>query len=360
MPLFGRPKRYLGIDIGTASLKVVEIEDIGRRAKLSTYGSIDLPLDIIKSGAREVIVRVSDALKELIRRAGVTTDKATSALPGFSVFTTVIELPKMPEKELASAIRYEAEKYIPSPLEETVLDWEIVGETEAEITPKEGEGRKKVLMSRILLTAASKSLVSRYTEIFKNAGLDLESLETEAVALVRSLVGEDTTPLLLIDMGATATDICLVEDASPRLTRSIDIGGNAITRSIAKSLSIKPERAEQFKKDFGLKGGLAEGALEERVPQAIIAILDDIVKEIRHACNLFYNKGGRRIEKVILTGGGAKLTGLPEYLNSLLGVKVLIGNPWARVEYPEELRPLLLELGADFAAAVGLAMRNIY
>lgn len=359
MQLFRKPKKYLGCDIGTASLKVVELENVGGRAKLSTYGSIDLPLDIIKSDAREVITRVSGALKELIRATGVTADRAISALPGFSVFTTVIELPKMPDQELASAIKFEAEKYIPSPIEETVLDWEVVGETEAEITPKEGGEKKKVLMSRILLTAASKGLVSRYMEIFKKAGLDLESLETEAVALVRPLVSDDTSPLLLIDMGATATDICLVEDASPRLTRSIDVGGNAITRSIAKSLNIKPERAEQFKKDFGLEGRL-NGALSERVPQAIRAILDEIVKEIRHSCNLFYNKGGRRIEKVILVGGGAKLQGFPKYLNSLLGVKVFIGNPWKRVEYPKELEPLLLEFGPDFAVAIGLAMHNIY
>lgn len=351
-------KKHLGIDIGTASLKVVELEAIGGRAKLSTYGSIDLPIDIIKASGRETIVQISNALKELIKAAGVTADRATSALPGFAVFTTVIDLPKMPETELSSAIKYEAEKYIPSPIEDVVLDWEVVGEQEAEIAVKGGE-RQKAVMSRILLTAASKNLVSRYMEIFKNAGLVLESLETEAVALVRALVGEDRSPCLTIDMGATATDICLVEDGSPRLTRSIDLGGNAVTRSIAKSLNIRVERAQQFKKDFGLKGqGI--GGLEEKVPQAIRSIVDEIVKEIRQACNLFYNKGGRRIEKVILAGGGAKLTGLSVYLNSLLGVPVYLGNPWARVLYPEELKPLLLDLGPDFAGAVGLAMRNIY
>lgn len=359
MPLFRKPKRHLGVDIGTASLKVVELEEIGGRAKLSTYGAIDLPIDIIKASGRETIIQITNALKELIKAAGVTADRATSALPGFAVFTTVIDLPKMPQAELASAIKYEAEKYIPSPIEDVVLDWEVVGESEAEVTLRGGE-RQKAIMSRILLTAASKNLVSRYMEIFKNAGLILENLETEAVALVRALVGEDRSPLLLIDMGATATDVCLVEDASPRLTRSIDLGGNAISRSIAKSLNIRIERAQQFKKDFGLKGGVPSGALEERVPSAILSILDEIVREIRQACNLFYNKGGRRIEKVILTGGGAKLTGLSTYLNSLLGVPVYLGNPWARVLYPEELKPLLLDLGPDFAGAVGLAMRNIY
>jgi type IV pilus assembly protein PilM len=358
MQFFRKPvKKHLGVDIGTASLKVVELEDMGGRAKLSTYGSIDLPLDIIKSDSREVIVQISGALKELIKAAGVTADRATSALPGFSVFTTVIDLPKMPETELAQAIKYEAEKYIPSPIEDVVLDWENVGEQEAEIVLK-GE-KKKAMMSRILLTAASKNLVAKYMEIFKNVGLSLESLETEAVALVRALVGEDTSPLLLIDMGATATDICLVEDTSPRLTRSIDLGGNAVTRSIAKSLNIKPERAQQFKKDFGLKG-ITGVSLEEKVPQAIRAVIDDIVREIRHACNMFYNKGGRKIEKVILTGGAAKLSGLSQYLNSLLGVPVYLGNPWARVLYPEELKSILLDLGPDFSGAVGLAMRNIY
>ncbi|GAG84091.1 unnamed protein product, partial [marine sediment metagenome] len=239
--------------------------------------------------------------------------------------------------------------YIPRPVSEMIIDWEIVERVK-------GEGKGEIKNYKVLITAAPKNLVNRYVQIFSKAGLKLESLETEAFALTRSLVGSDKSPILIIDMGATATDIEIIYNSSPILTKSINFGGNVISQSIANSLNINLERAEQFKKDFGL----AQDKLGGQIPHAIRPAIEEIVREIKQTFNLFYNKGGKRIEKVILTGGSAKLPGFDKFLRGYLGIEVYIGDPWARVICPEELGPILSEIGPDFAVAIGLAMREIY
>ena len=346
MGLFSKNK-YLGVDIGTASLKAVELENVGGKAKLSTYGLTKLPNDIIRSSSDQVIDSLAEALRQIVDKANISTRKAITALPGFAVFTFTFDLPVMPEKDIDQAVRYEAEKYVPRDITEMIIEWEKVEET------KDQSGNTK---NKILLTAAPRNLIDRYVQIFSKAGLKLESLETEAFALTRSLVGTDKSPVLIIDMGATATDVEIIDNGTPILTRSINFGGNAITQSIATSLNISFERAEQFKKDFGL----SQKQMEGQIPQAVRPVVERIVKEIKQTFKLFYNKGGRRIEKVILTGGSAKLPDFDKFLKKLLGINVYIGNPWARVVYPEELGEMVMDIGPDFAVAVGLAMRDIY
>lgn len=338
-------KKYLGVDIGTASLKAVELENDNGKARLSTYGLTKLPNDIIRSSSEKVIEDLAGALREIVDKANISAKKATTALPGFAVFTHSFDLPRIPENEISKAVLYEAEKFLPRDITEMIIDWEIVEKPNS-----------KTEKNKILLTAAPKNLVNRYTKIFKIAGLNLESLETEAFALARSLVGTDKSPVLIIDMGATATDVEIIDHGSPLLTRTVNFGGNAITQSIAGSMNIVFDRAEQFKKDFGL----AQDKLGGQVPRAIQPVVEAIVKEIKQTFNLFYSQGGRKIEKIILTGGSAKLFDFDKFLEKLLGINVYVGNPWARVSYPEELEPMVKEIGPDFAVAIGLAMREIY
>jgi type IV pilus assembly protein PilM len=363
MALFGKKQSYLGIDLGTSSMKVVELRSEGGRPKLVTYGYVEESTDLIKNDSPQALARIVAILRQILSQAHATSEKAIAALPSFAVFTSIISLPAMSEKDLLAAVRWEAKKFVPMPLEEMILDWRVIREPAKEEPPKSQQPTqaigtadvKKPKDMKVLLTAAPKTLVKRYVDIFKTADLQLVSLETEAFALERSLIGNDPSPVMIIDIGAIATDISVIVRGIPILNRSIDVGGETITKSIMNSLSIDRDRAEQFKRDFGMSADQSN----QQVPHTIEFIMSSIVNETRYCLNLYQGQGARSVEKIILSGGSAFLPQLPEYLARVLNLKVFIGDPWARVVYPTELKATLQEIGPRFSVAIGLAMRNI-
>ncbi len=367
MALFSSKKSFLGVDFGTLSIKIVELELEKGRPKLVTYGYIEEAINIVKSDKDEDRVRTITILKSLLKEAHTTTNKVVAALPPYAVFSSIIALPMMPNKDLASAVRWEAKKFVPMPLEEMILDWKIIKEGEVapeKPIPKKPERlgervvtpEKKTKNLQILLTAAPKNLVKRYLDTFKQSELQLVSLETEAFAIERSLVGEDKSAVMLIDIGALGTHISVVSDGVPVLNRSIDIGGATITKAIADSMNIDLGRAEQFKRDVGMSIGPGGNG---QIPKTIGFVISSIVNEIKYCFNIYQNQESKAIEKIILAGGSSFLIQLPEYLSKELNIKVVIGDPWSRIVYPVDLEPVLKEIGPKFAVAVGLAMRNL-
>lgn len=395
MNLFSKTKSYLGVDIGTSSIKIVELADQSGRPRLVTYGYIDWPTNIIKSNASETRGKIIYLIKAICQKANTKSRKAITALPSFSTFSSIINLPQMPKKDLSSAVLWEAKKFVPMPIEEVVLDWKIIKGDSWDKIPKtlpadnptkseaednessrpQGETKKNI---RILLTAAPKNLIRKYIEIFKDTGLELLGLETESFALGRSLIGYDSPPVMIIDLGAVATDIIIIEKSIPLLTRSIDIGGATITKSIMNTLNVSEGRAEQFKRDIGVPGivsvletednsrleklswpGLGASRKSGGVPRVIREGLDVLLSEIRYSLDLYHNQSKSRVERIILSGGSAFLPHLVEYFSQSLALKVYIGDPWSRVMYPLELKLTLEELGPRFALAIGLAMREI-
>ncbi len=347
MGLFGigDKKTYLGIDIGSTSIKLVELEEQKGVPVLLTYGYAERALkDVISGSSQEILTKVANLLKKVYTKAGVEGYKAVTALPNFSVFTSVITVPVMKKKDLKSAVRWEAKKVVPMPINQVVLDWRIINSFK---TSKKGKKNY-----RILLTAASKKLVKRYVEIFKQANLELLSLETESFALSRSLLGKSKETTMVIDISALTTDIIIIEDGVPALNRSIDVGGVTISRAIANSLHIDFKRAEQFKRDIGMGG-------DSKIPQVIQGILDPVVDEMNYSMKLYREQSDKKIEKVILSGGSAYLPNLPSFFSEVLNKRVIIGDPWARVAYPNEMKPALQEVAPRFTVAVGLALREI-
>lgn len=366
------PQSFIGIDIGGASLKLVELKNEKGRPKLVTYGYIERATQLLKVDNAEAKQRIVDTLKKVMEKAKVTTSQVVAALPSYTVFSSIITLPEMKDKELEAAVRWEAKKIVPMPLEKMILSPEVLenyedhanipsqnGITSTASNPETAVAQVKTKpkkYKKILLTAAPSDLVSHYIDIFKLAGLNLVKLETEAFAMERSLVGHDRAPILLVDIGATTTNITVVVASVPVINRSIDLGGQTITKTIASSLNIDPDRAEQFKRDFGLIPSAATG---NQIPKRIEFMVSSVVNEIRYVLNLYHNQSTARIEKIILTGGSAWLPNLPQYLSQVLNTKVIIGDPWARIIYPVELKPVLSEIGPRMSVAVGLAMREI-
>ncbi len=352
MSAFTPKQSFLGIDIGTSSIKAVQLGDDNGRPRLMTYGYIEQSTDIVKSEAAADQQVVINALKTLMREAKVSTSRVIAALPSFTVFSSIISLPLMTRKELNSAVRFEAKKFVPMPIDELVLDWKLLKES----SPSGQAAERAPKNLRVLITAAPKSLVKRYIDMFKMAGLQLDNLETEALALERSLVGSDPSPAMIVDIGATATDIAIMVDGIPLINRSIDVGGETITKTIGQSLTIDRDRAEQFKRDFGLS---THQQNVSQVPKTIEFVISSIINEIRFVLNLYRNQRAGPVEKIILAGGSAFLLNLPAYIEKTLSIKTFIGDPWARIVYPTDLQPVLQEIGPRFAVAIGLAMREI-
>jgi len=422
MDLFKKQESYLGVDIGSSSIKVVELVKKGDVPQLVTYGYTEEQTDIIKGGSKESQTKTSALLRAVCEKAHVSTKKSLAALPNFFVFSSIINLPSNTDKkELESAINWEAKKFVPLPLEEVVLDWKVLngeGMVANKIIPgKEGEKKPKPPPQNpipknpddahktppmstktnnppdksqtieppyknnknnknktsdnldILLTAAPRNLVKKYVDICEGAGLKLLSLETESFALSRSLLGVNPRPVVIIDMGALVSDVLVMEKGIPVLSRSVDVGGHTITQSVMNVLNVDANRAEQFKRDFGapLNVGLnklanvgsSKAASTTGVPRAISTVLDGLVQEIRYSLDLYQNQTSKQVEKVMLSGGSAFLPNFTNYLSSALSLPVYIGNPWDRVSYPTELKPILESLAPRLAVAVGLAMREI-
>ncbi len=361
MGLFSRKKSYLGIDVGTASIKVVELTaGPNRTPRLVTYGRAEYTGDVMKVDAERDLQRIVATLKAICQQARTTTNRACAALPTFTVFSSVITLPAMSEKELAAAIRWEARKFVPLPLEEMILDWKFLG---SGIQAPAGDGKAvddqakpKPKNTRVLLTAAPQNVVKKYLGVFKGADLELLSLETEAFALERSLVGGAKEVVMVVDIGAVTTDICVIEDGIPILNRSIDVGGLTMTKAIAHNLNVDLKRAEQFKRDIGLN---ATSVSAGGIPRTIEGTISPVINEIKYNFSLYQSQSTRPIEKIVLTGGSSFLPQLPQYLEGLFQVKVYVGDPWARVSYPVELKPVLDEIGPQFSTAIGLAMRPL-
>ena len=160
---------------------------------------------------------------------------------------------------------------------------------------------------------------------------------------------------MIVDIGSTSTDICLIEKSVPVLNRGLDIGGYNITKSISDSLNVSFERAEQFKLDFGIRMQEQQAG----IPDAIRDSLQPIINEIQYVFELYQNQGSVSVDRILLSGGSAFLPNLTTYLSRLLKIPVYIGNPWDRVVYPLDLKPVLEGIGPHMAVVIGLAMRNL-
>lgn len=356
-----KKNNYLGVDLGSASIKIVELEAVKGVPRLVTYAYVDQLFNWMQNDSVEELGRAAGTLKALIQQSKAGATKAMAALPSFAVFSSLISLPEMNKKDLEAAIQWEAKKIIPLPLEEVILDYKILDKKntsgdnftnvttkiENEIAPDVKEGKNL----RILLTAAPKKLVHKYLQIFKAADLDLIGLETESFAMGRSLIGRDPASVMILDMGSNTSDIMIFESGVPVLSRSVNYGGENITVAIAGSSGMNRAQAEQFKMD------LAASATEFS-PQ-IKEVLAAIINEIKYSLELYVNQNQKRVEKMIVTGGSSLLNGLSQYLEGQLGIRVFIGDPWARVSYPTEIKPLLDEIGPRFAVTIGVAMREI-
>lgn len=344
---FGNDNLYLGVDIGDSSLKMVELQKKNRKIQLSNYAFSE-NVSEVNFTKIEDINYLAQAILKVRQEAGITATKVTASLPTFAVFSSIINLSNVDKKNIVVAINEEAKKVIPLPLEEMILDWKVIPDENGKI-PSKGN-------MRVFITGSPKKLVRKYIDVFKKANLNLVSLETETFSLVRSLLGDDKSTVMVTEIGANSTDIFIVRESIPVLNRSLSVCASTITSALAEKLGMTYSQAEQFKLDLSISLG-AEST--DELPQLITKTIEPIVTEIQYLLDFYRSQNGGEIEKIILSGGGSMLLNLDEYLTKRLNIKVIVGDSWSRISYPEELKPVLSEIGAKLSVAVGLAMREI-
>ncbi len=355
-----RPSGYLGIDIGTANIKVVQLGLEKKKPTLQNYGVLGTkgrlelvsPIRAKARGLEMMDKEIVIMIKKILEEAKITARNVAVSIPGFASFATVIELPEMPEEEVEKAIPFEAKQYIPVPLSEVVLDWKIIDKK----IPGEVKDRKIPTQTKIqvLIVAVPKGTINRYTRVIEFCGLKLETLEIESFSLIRALIGNDPTPVAIVDIGARSTDINIVEASVVREVRNLEVSGIEFTRILSSGMSISFERAEKLKEQKGIIRD--EGS---QTAELIISAVDRIINEIEQMKNSYLRKYKVKLQKVILSGASARLLGLTSYMAEKLGIDVIIGDPFARITYPEALKPILIELGPSLAVAVGLALREL-
>lgn len=342
-------KIYLGLDIGFYSIKLVALTREGQRFKLVSLGSINSPQPGIVSDSEPELENVANSIKKLLSATKIEERSVVAALPESKVFTRVIDdLPYLTDSELSSAIRYAAEEFIPMPLSDVNLNWQVLSRS---------DGKNKDTKTVVLVVASPKNAVSKYVKVLTMANLNPKALETETIAVARSLVGNNpfSPATLIVHLGATTTDFTAISNALIWLTRSISTGGMALTRSLAQHFNFELNQAEEYKRVYGL----LEDQLEGKVYEALKPVADIIVGESRRVIQSFEVKYPQNpIKRVVLSGGGAKMPGLVIYFANSLGLEVQEADPWYSIIKDKALVPKLSQDASSYSVAVGLALRE--
>lgn len=334
-----------GLDIGSTTLKMVEVKKEGGKFRIVAAGLAPTPQPGVSSEAEKDVVAVSSAIKKLHQDARISSKEAMIALPESQVFSRVVELPRMNDNELAQAVPWQAEQFIPLPLEQVNLDWQVVAW---------GNNKKGGEKIKVLLVAAPLPLIQKYVRYVELAGFKVAGIETEIIASTRALISPDSLPTMLIDFGARTTNLAVVYKDYVLMTRSIQTAGEAFTRAVATSLSLTPAQAEEYKITYGL----GQTQLEGKVRKALAPIFEVVIIEIKKAIAFWKENEEQPVSLVILGGGSANLPEVAPFLTQSLGIEVQIGDPFSRLIQDEQVLGKLRPNAPLFVVAVGLAEKE--
>jgi type IV pilus assembly protein PilM len=315
-----------------------------------SLGHIPSPQPGIISDADIDMEAVGSALKKLVTeiKAPAASDVIFS-LPESRIFTRVVyDLPYLTDAELAQAIKYAAEEFVPMPIAEVNLNYQVIYRS-----PKKDANSRTI----VFVVASPKALVNKYIKILEKADLKPVAIETEMIASTRSIItGNPYAPTtLIIHLGTTTTNFAVVSEGLIFLTRSIGTGSLALTRVIAQSFDFELTQAEEYKKVYGL----LEDQLEGKLFQTLKPIMDVVSNEAKRVIQAHEMQNRQRsVKLVMLTGGGAKLPGVIKYFTNVLGLEVQESDPWLGVAIDPNLKSKLMSEGPSYVISAGLALRD--
>ncbi|MCX6759196.1 MAG: type IV pilus assembly protein PilM [Candidatus Nealsonbacteria bacterium] len=358
-------QQAFGLDISDLSLKIVKLKKNGRFFDLASFGETQIKPRVVKKGE----IRDQDKLAEIIKKAvrevkgeKLGTRNAVVSLSEEKAFLQVIQMPRLSEEDLKSAVIFEAENHIPLPIEEVYLDYQIISPL-----------RNHLDHLDVLIAAFPKKIIDSYVTCLKKANIKPIVLEIESLAISRALIKDETTtrPVLLIDFGANRSVFIIFAGCSVRFTFSIPVSSQSFTEVVSRAMKIDLIKAEKLKIKYGLEEKSTK--IGKEVFESLIPALTDLTEQIKkyldyyqtHAFHEHLPPNGKGIEKILICGGGAKLKGFTSFLSSELKIPVEIGNPWINILPPtvqpkEQMLIYEKEESLGYTTALGLALRGIY
>ena len=328
------------------SIKVVALSQNQENCFLDLIGEAKTPrLEWYKPGGKKAMEEVAKALKSLLKELKVDNRQVVASLPESEVVSRQVSLPPLKENEITDALKFEAETFVPYPLDQVSIDYEIMETDDA--------GRLTVFA-----IAARNDLIEAYVKLFKMVGLEMMALESPAVSVRRliSQMGVSAESVMMFDIGEKFSDIISFKKGNIFFARSLPIGGESITRAISVSLGLDMASAEEYKKAYGIR----EMELEGKIKNAIMPVFSSMAEEIRRAMALYTESFNKAVDFIMLSGGGAKMPGLAEELTRVLGVEVQVIAPFLKIDVSRVVAPIDLNLDAyRFSLATGLALRGL-
>lgn len=345
MKMFDSVGDFFSLDIGTTAIRIVQLSKSGNGWKLEKYASVPVDIKTSSSDSTEDQRRLSEVITTAIGQSGVHSKNVVLGIPSNRMFATVIELADMPAQELASTIKYQSEQYIPTSLDESKVDWAILGKS-----PKDPA------KNEILLASVANSFSEQRLDLIEGMGLNVVAIEPDSVALCRSLLTPAMTGgRLVIDFGDLTTDLIVALGDSPRLIRSIPTGLRTMVKAAAQNLNIQEQQAQQFITKFGLQADKLEG----QIARALEATMNQFVSEIVKSIKFFQTKYTETpVSEMLLSGYASSIPGFEEYVSQRVGLVAKKATPWQNVAVPQSDQTALMEVAAQFSVAVGLAQKG--
>lgn len=345
MSLLSGVSDFFGLDIGTTAIRLVELRGNGPAKQLLKYAYVPIDSRIALSDSKTDQQKLMQTVSELLSQAHMTTRNVAVGIPSQRVFTTLADFDRLPANEMAQAIHYQADSLIPTPVNESKIDWAVLADSPKDKTKVE-----------VLLSSVPNNFIEQRLDMLEAIGLNVIAFEPDNLALTRALLAPDgATPQMVLDIGNKSTDIVITMQGAPRLTRAIPTGVEAIIRSAAQNLNIDDKQAEQFVFKFGL----SKEKLEGQIYQAIIGTVDLLTSEIDKSIKFFQARYiDVKLDRIIVTGGASTLPEFPLHIANKFGLNVEIGNAWRNVTFAPERQNELLAISNSFGVAVGLAERT--
>ncbi len=336
---------FFGLDIGTTAIRMVELKGSGPAKTLHRYGQAAIDRRTASSDANPDQQRLAQSIKELMHQTGISSRNVAVGIPSNRVFTAVFDVDRLSPEELKKTLKYQADSMIPTLLDESKIDWAHIGDSPVDKTKVE-----------ILLSSVPNKLIEKRLDMLESIDLNVVAFEPDNLALVRSMLLPDAMePQMVIDIGSTSTDLVIVMNGAPRLTRAIPTGTEAFVKAATQNLGIDSAQAEQFVFKFGL----SKEKLEGQVHQAIISTVDLLVGELDKSIKFFQSRYvNTPVQRIVVTGGASTLPEFPLYIANKFGISVEIGNAWRNTVFPQNRQNELLSVSNYYGVAAGLAERN--
>ena len=333
MRIFKGMGDYFALDIGTKAIRVVQLTPQGDDSwSLLHAGYMAVDPKIIASDSDESRKKLGQAIKSAVVQAGISATNCVIGIESSRSFVTMIQLPKMTDSERSSILKYQADKYIPIPVDDAKIDWVVLGDSPD--NPQQDE---------VMLASVTQDYIEGLVDMIDSLGFNVIAVEPNSISMLRAaLAANSTSTNMVINVGERSTDVVIAIGSSPRLVRTLPIGLQSFVRTISQGLNVKDDQAQQFLLKFGLEKTRLDG------------FVSDLKKSVSFLESRYSNL---KIDSILAMGFAATIPLFSEYISDNTGIPVQITNPWQKVRVPDSERASMAAVEYEYATAVGLAQR---